>query len=536
MISSITRRQSSPSPPAIAAFKNRQLWWVWGILAIGIGLRFANLSGKPIWLDEAFSLLHVSGFMNRDLLPQLENGAPASMAMLLQYQMPNPSHSIWQTITHIADTAPELPPLYFMLLHYWMKLFGSSALVIRSLSAIAGVLCLPCLYWLCWELFGVTIVGWYAMALASVSPFFLIAAQEARPYSLWSIFFLLSATFLLRAQRTKHRQDWLIWVGTMLLMLYTHLFAIVPWAIYTLYLAITEGFRWTRPLRQYVLASAATLLGFIPWIWFGFIDPGDPNSKPYTATYDSIAMLLKGFIRSVSLFLVDFNINEKSPKPFLLLYLALIGLAFCLIGYALYYLWKRDSGRAKWFVGLLVLVPYLGFLSLDLVTHTTRIFYTRYFIASGYLMIVAIAYLIASKQTYRFRAAELWFYWQRRFLAILLVGLLSCTTFLFMPTWWSKDRTQANVCIQSNLATIQQPLLVTDDAYIRGLAIAHHLAATVQIQFIKPKSAPRPLTPDTRPTFLYLPSPNLLDQIKQRYQVQPLCEKAFWRVSPQRQS
>jgi hypothetical protein len=247
-------------------------------------------------------------------------------------------------------------------------------------------------------------------------------------------------------------------------------------------------------------------------------------------------MLLKGFIRSASLFLVDFNINERSAKPFLLIYLALIGLVFWLVGYALNYLWKCDAGRAKWFVLLMILLPYLGFLSLDLVGHTTRIFYTRYFVASGYLTIVAIAYLIASKQTHRFRADELWFYWQRRFLLILLVGLLSCATFVAMPTWWSKDRTQANVCIQSTLATIQQPLLVTDEAYIRGLAIAHHLATTAQIQFLKPKSSLRPLNPDTKPTFLYLPSPTLLDQIKQRYQVQPLCEKAFWRVSPQHQS
>jgi len=38
------------------------------------------------------------------------------------------------------------PPFYFVVLHFWRLIFGSSALSIRAFSAIMGTLCIPILY------------------------------------------------------------------------------------------------------------------------------------------------------------------------------------------------------------------------------------------------------------------------------------------------------------------------------------------------------------------------------------------------------
>jgi uncharacterized membrane protein len=507
---------------------------MWLILGIGISLRFANLAGKPIWIDEAFTLMHVSGYSNQDALRNLVSGMPIAVKTLLEYQMPHSTHSIWRTIINIADTAPELPPLYFVLLNFWMNLFGNSIWVLRSLGALLGLAIFPALYFLCLELFQLPIVAWYAITILSVSPFNLLIAQEARPYSLFSVFLLASSVFLLRAQRLQHWRAWAGWIVTTLLGLYTHLFMIVPWAVMTLYLVISERWRWGKTLRQYLIACAVVVIGFSPWLWMGFIDPSDPlNARELVQPYASLLDLVKGFIRSVSLFFIDWNLNERSPRLPFLVYMGLIGLVFMLLGYGLRYLWRYAPHRPKWFLALMIIVPLGGFLLMDLVLHSTRIKFTRYFITTGMALQIMTAYLIAAKQTQQFRSEQLWPIWQKRFLGLLMLSLLSCGVFLQSPTWWSKDRTQTNACISQAVQGKPAPIIVTDTPYARVLAIAHHLNPAVQFQLF-PVGTTTPPTGALAPTFAYMPTANFLQALKTQYEVQPLCENTLWRLKIQR--
>jgi hypothetical protein len=78
------------------------------VIAIGIGLRF--LTKSDLWLDEALSV---------------------NIARLPVSQIPR-----W--LKH--DGAP---PLYYVLLHYWMQVFGTSDVATRSLSGVFSVASLP---------------------------------------------------------------------------------------------------------------------------------------------------------------------------------------------------------------------------------------------------------------------------------------------------------------------------------------------------------------------------------------------------------
>ena len=40
------------------------------------------------------------------------------------------------------------------------------------------------MYWLCLELFESSVTAWLAVAIIAISPFQIVYAQEARPYSL----------------------------------------------------------------------------------------------------------------------------------------------------------------------------------------------------------------------------------------------------------------------------------------------------------------------------------------------------------------
>jgi uncharacterized membrane protein len=508
------------------------LFFVWLVLGLGVGLRFANLLGKPVWIDEVFSLFHVSGFSEEKLTPRLVEQPPVSVQELLQYQGLSLKNSIWDTIDNIANNAPELPPLYFLLLRFWMTLFGNTVAAARSLSGVLSVFTLPAMYWLCGELFATPLIGWYAVALLAVSPFQMLMAQEIRPYSLWTIEFLVASAALLRSQRTHSQRAWSIYTITMIAAMYTHLFTVLVWGVHTVYLMVTER-RWTKTLRHYLYSGGAIVVAFIPWIYLGFIDPNSPHYQPFTQSYGSLFNLIKGLTRGIALFFIDFNLNETSPKLLFLLYLVLIAATIGGIGYCFWYLWQRSASNAKWFLGLMALLPIALFLGSDLLTNANRTSITRYFIPSAIAMEIAIAYTIAAKRTFRFQAVDLWTRWQKRGGAILLAGLLSCIWFVASPHWWHKDRTQEDACIIQQTGRLENSLLVTDAYFLHAIGLGlNHLKPQVRFQFLPSEAIYAPkLNFQTAPTFLYLPSPKFEQAITDRYQLTPTCGQALWQIT-----
>src|SRR6478735_5463751 len=62
------------------------------------------------------------------------------------------------------------PPLYYMLLHVWMDVFGESEAAIRAFSACCATLAIPVAWWAARALFGAR-AGWMAAILAATNPF-----------------------------------------------------------------------------------------------------------------------------------------------------------------------------------------------------------------------------------------------------------------------------------------------------------------------------------------------------------------------------
>ncbi len=150
------------------------------MLAAAVVLRFWTPS--PMWLDEALTVNIAKSPLH--LIPHLlrDDGAP---------------------------------PLYYVLLHFWMKVFGTSDLGARSLSGVIGILTLP-VAWAAgygvgsqsWRAAGATgagldkaatdgeaservareragrLVAWTTMLFVATSPFAVYYDTEARMYSL----------------------------------------------------------------------------------------------------------------------------------------------------------------------------------------------------------------------------------------------------------------------------------------------------------------------------------------------------------------
>ncbi|WP_038296399.1 glycosyltransferase family 39 protein, partial [[Scytonema hofmanni] UTEX B 1581] len=173
-------------------------------LFIGIGLRLINLTAKPPWTDE-FSTLVFS--LGNSFLPVPLDQAIAP-DVLLQPLQPQANASINDVWTHLS-TESNHPPLYFMLAHWWMRLFPTENGLVslwgaRSLSAIFGALSIPAIYALSWLTFRSRLVAHIAAAIMAVSPFGIFLAQEARHYTLAILWVIASLACLVIA--TRHIQ------------------------------------------------------------------------------------------------------------------------------------------------------------------------------------------------------------------------------------------------------------------------------------------------------------------------------------------
>jgi len=78
------------------------------------------------------------------------------------------------------------PPLYYVLLHGWMSVFGDSDAAVRSLSTVISIATLPLAY-LAGRRLGGRRVGVTAMLLLALSPYAFRYGSEARMYSLLTL-------------------------------------------------------------------------------------------------------------------------------------------------------------------------------------------------------------------------------------------------------------------------------------------------------------------------------------------------------------
>jgi hypothetical protein len=75
------------------------------------------------------------------------------------------------------------PPLYYMALHLWMSVFGTSDVAVRALSGLASGLTLPAV-WLAAKRLGAPAAAWPAVVLLAANPFAVRYATENRMYAL----------------------------------------------------------------------------------------------------------------------------------------------------------------------------------------------------------------------------------------------------------------------------------------------------------------------------------------------------------------
>ena len=130
-----------------------------------------------------------------------------------------------------AGEIPELlrqdgsPPAYYLLLHAWTELAGTSEAALRFPSLVFALLVIPAALWAGWSLFGRT-AGWICAAAAAVLPFLTLHAQEARMYALVALLSVLATASFAHAFALRRRRYVPAFAGLLALLLYTHYWAL----------------------------------------------------------------------------------------------------------------------------------------------------------------------------------------------------------------------------------------------------------------------------------------------------------------------
>jgi mannosyltransferase len=167
------------------------------------------------------------------------------------------------------------PPLYYLLLHFWMQLAGTSEEAVRSLSLVCALIAVPVAWWAARVPFG-SRAAWMAAVLAATNPFLTLYAQEARMYALAALLALIACGAFARSFAAEPdatgRRGWAIaFAVTLAALLYTH-----NWALFFgagcgaawlgLFLAARPGDARGELLRLALIGFGGAVLLYLPWV------------------------------------------------------------------------------------------------------------------------------------------------------------------------------------------------------------------------------------------------------------------------------
>jgi mannosyltransferase len=183
---------------SLATVRGRALaeWWpLAALMVLAAVLRFGTLGLQSLWYDEAFTPVHV-----------LHGGLGATLS----------------AVTHTENT----PPLWYVLIWAWSRIFGTGAIALRFPSALAGVATVGVGWAIGRELTGRRSTAIATAAFIAVNPLFVWYSQEARAYGLFVMMSALAMWCFLRARQSPTSGRLAAFAATASLVLLSHYFAV----------------------------------------------------------------------------------------------------------------------------------------------------------------------------------------------------------------------------------------------------------------------------------------------------------------------
>jgi mannosyltransferase len=161
------------------------------------------------------------------------------------------------------------PPLYYMVLHVWISLFGRGEVATHELSLVFSMLTIPVAYWIGRTLFDRR-TGLICAMLAAALPYLTTYAQETRMYSMLALLSLLAAGAFVEVFVRGRRIYLPVFILSLAASLYTH-----NWALFLglmaglafLFLIRAAPAEQRRALwRDGLIGFGGVALLYLPWL------------------------------------------------------------------------------------------------------------------------------------------------------------------------------------------------------------------------------------------------------------------------------
>ena len=220
-----------------------------------------------------------------------------------------PSYWYDEVVTIRIATAPDIPAmlallektdatraiLHPLLLHGWVRVFGSSEAAARAFSVVCGVLTVAWVARLGRILSGQPRTGLWAAWLTALSPALIYNAREVRMYALLVLLSCVAWDALLALRNGPTFSRLFIYSAVLTALMYSHSLGLLmasALALASLIVRRELGLSWKRWLAPY-LASA---LGIAPWIRRYFDHPPEYiiGRKPITVALNNALGFLGG--------------------------------------------------------------------------------------------------------------------------------------------------------------------------------------------------------------------------------------------------
>jgi mannosyltransferase len=128
------------------------------------------------------------------------------------------------------------PPLFFILLHFWIKVFGISAFSVRFMPMIFSTLTVLVIFLIGKKFFSLRI-GLVAALIFTFSNYHLLFAHEARVYSLFALLASVSMLLFLQLSIRQDLRTIIFLAFINLMLLYSHFFG-----FYIIFIQLTSCF------------------------------------------------------------------------------------------------------------------------------------------------------------------------------------------------------------------------------------------------------------------------------------------------------
>lgn len=158
------------------------------------------------------------------------------------------------------------PPLYYIMLHIFIKIFGDSLIAMKLFSAVAHLGILLCGLFFVRKHFGYKAMLFFDL-YTTVMPYMFYYSVEVRMYE-WAMFYVVLCCIM--AYYVLERGEMRDWIGLFMCGLccaYTHYYSLVSAVmIYAILLLCLIIERDMQKIIKYAVAGGAIILGYLPWL------------------------------------------------------------------------------------------------------------------------------------------------------------------------------------------------------------------------------------------------------------------------------